>query len=85
MNSINTAIKHVGGISALAKALGVTPPTVHQWLKGQRPIPAERCPAIERLTNRMVTCEALRPDVDWGYLRGSVHSITQATQEIAND
>lgn len=84
MNSINTAIKHVGGISALAKALGVTPPTVHQWLKGQRPIPAERCPAIERLTNRTVTCEALRPDVDWGYLRGSVQPITQTTQEIAN-
>ena len=63
MNPINTAVQHVGGISALAKALGVTPPTVHQWLKGQRPIPAERCPAIERLTNRTVTCEALRPDV----------------------
>ncbi|WP_455553961.1 Cro/CI family transcriptional regulator [Comamonas kerstersii] len=84
MNSIYTAIKHVGGISALAKALGVTPPTVHQWLKGQRPIPAERCPAIERLTNRTVTCEDLRPDVDWGYLRGSVHSPTTTNQEIAN-
>lgn len=69
MNSISLAIKHVGGISALAKALGVTPPTVHQWLKGTRPIPAERCPAIERLTNRKVLCEALRPDVDWAYLR----------------
>lgn len=84
MNPINTAVKQVGGISALAKALGVTPPTVHQWLRGQRPIPAERCPAIERLTNRTVTCEALRPDVDWGYLRGSVHSIATPPQEIAN-
>lgn len=84
MKSISTAIQVVGGISALAKALGVTPPTVHQWVKGQRPIPAERCPAIERLTNRTVTCEDLRPDVDWGYLRGSVHFIPPAIQEIAN-
>lgn len=69
MKSIRKAVEHAGGISALARGLGVTPPTVHQWLKGQRPIPAERCPAIERLTGRAVTCEQLRPDVDWAYLR----------------
>ncbi len=27
--------------------------------------------AIERETNRAVTCEELRPDVDWAYLRGT--------------
>lgn len=64
MNSINTAIKHVGGISVLARALGVTPPTVHQWLKGLRPIPVERCTAIERATCGQVTRRDLRPD-DW--------------------
>lgn len=84
MNPITTAVRHAGGISALAKALGVTPPTVHQWLKGQRPIPAERCPTIERLTKRTVTCEALRPDVDWGYLRESVHALPTTPQETAN-
>lgn len=85
MNPINTAIRYVGGISALARALGVTPPTVHQWLKGQRPIPAERCPAIERLTNRAVSCESLRPDVDWAYLRVSVLTInTPPNQEVSH-
>ena len=33
---------------------------------------------------RTVTCEDLRPDVDWGYLRGSVPPIPPTIQEIAN-
>ncbi|NIF85268.1 helix-turn-helix domain-containing protein [Comamonas sp. Tr-654] len=71
MNSISTAAELVGGVSALARLLGVTPSAVHQWLRGHRPVPAERCPVIERLTNRAVTCEKLRPDVEWGVLRQS--------------
>lgn len=69
MNSITTAVELLGGVTALARRFGVTPPTVHQWLSGKRPIPAERCPVIERLTHHVVTCEQLRPDVEWGVLR----------------
>ncbi len=29
------------------------------------------CIAIERESGRKVTCEDLRPDADWAYLRGS--------------
>lgn len=75
MNSISTAAELVGGVSALARLLGVTPSAVHQWLRGLRPVPAERCPVIERLTLGAVTCEQLRPDVEWSVLRQS------ATQE----
>jgi DNA-binding transcriptional regulator YdaS (Cro superfamily) len=63
----------------LARALGVEPPTVNEWVKGGRRVPAERCPEIERLTREIaqqkgddalvVTCEELRPDVQWGVLR----------------
>lgn len=49
--------------------LGVTRSAVTQWLTTG--VPAERCPVIERATNGAVTCEDLRPDVDWGYLRGT--------------
>jgi transcriptional regulator with XRE-family HTH domain len=55
--------------TALAKALGVTQGAVWQWANGRRPIPADRCPAIERATAGAVTCEELRPDVDWSVLR----------------
>ena len=69
--SISNACAAVGGQSAMAGLLKVTPATVNQWVSGKRPVPAERCPAIERETQGAVTCEDLRPDVDWQYLRGT--------------
>jgi len=68
---IREAGRAVGGLSALARLLGVAPPTVSQWASGVRPIPAERCPAIERATGGAVMCEELRPDVDWQFIRGT--------------
>lgn len=53
----------------LADLIGVSPAAVNQWISGHRPIPAERCPAIERATNGAVRCEDLRPDVEWSVLR----------------
>ena len=67
---IKKAAESAGGITALARMIGVTPPTIHQWISGIRPIPAERCPQIERATGGAVRCEDLRPDVDWAVLRG---------------
>lgn len=55
----------------MAHALGINPTLISQWNTGKRPIPAARCPAIEKATGGLVTCEELRPDVDWGYLRGT--------------
>lgn len=37
---------------------------------GQR-LKAEVCINIDRESARAVTCEELRPDIDWAYLRGS--------------
>lgn len=55
----------------LARALGVTQGAVHQWASGLTRVAVERCIEIERATARAVRCEDLRPDVDWGYLRGT--------------
>lgn len=59
-----------GGQSALAKAIGVVPQVVNNWLRRGN-VPAEYCPAIEKATSGKVTCEQLRADVDWAYLRGT--------------
>lgn len=57
--------------SSLASKLGMKNSVlVNQWANGVRQVPAERCPAIERATDGVVRCEDLRPDVDWGVLRG---------------
>lgn len=54
---------------AFARMLGVTQGTVAFWLHNKPPT-IERCIEIEKATGGKVTCEELRPDVDWAYLRG---------------
>lgn len=56
----------------MASALGVKQPTISEWLRGDRQVPAERCPVIERETRArgaVVLCEELRSDVPWAVLR----------------
>lgn len=60
-----------GSAILLSRLLGVSPVVVSQWQNKHRQVPAARCPAIEKATGGLVTCEELRPDVDWGYLRGT--------------
>lgn len=50
---------------ALAKAIEAAPSFVNQWVKGNRPIPAAYCVAIERVTGGQVTRQELRPDDYW--------------------
>jgi DNA-binding transcriptional regulator YdaS (Cro superfamily) len=72
MNPIERAISVFGSQAAMASALGVKQPTVSEWLRGERRVPAERCPEIERATRdrgQPVLCEELRPDVAWEVLR----------------
>lgn len=73
------AIKACGTQEALASLLHVAQATVSSWGRGDRPVPAIRCPQIERETRKrarakgdpslIVTCEELRPDIDWAQLR----------------
>lgn len=67
-----------GRSALLGRILSVSPVLISQWINGVRQIPAERCPEIEKATNGAVTCEELRPDVDWSYLR---RTVTQATHQ----
>ncbi|MCY1530087.1 putative antitoxin of bacterial toxin-antitoxin system, YdaS/YdaT [compost metagenome] len=55
----------------MAKLLGVTKGAVHQWTDEGRQVPAEHCPAIERITGGQVTCEQLNDKVDWAFVRSS--------------
>lgn len=61
--AINKAV-NIFGLTGLAREIGVKPPTIRQWVTGDRPIPIERCVAIERATDGQVTRKDLRPD-DW--------------------
>ncbi|HHE3654162.1 TPA: helix-turn-helix domain-containing protein [Pasteurella multocida] len=69
MKAIKKAISVAGGQKAVASHFGISLRAVGKWVAGK--VPAERCPDIELLTNHAVTCEELRPDVNWAVLRNS--------------
>lgn len=73
ISPIQRACDVVGGQARLAASLSVTPAAVHQWVRGIRRVPTDRCADIEKATAGAVTCEQLRPDkLDyWAFLRGS--------------
>ncbi|GKX46117.1 transcriptional regulator [Pectobacterium carotovorum] len=68
---IKRAIGIVGSQKKLADALGVSQPTVWRWLHGKKKPSIDSVKTIEKVTAGTVTCEELRPDVDWEYLRGT--------------
>lgn len=64
MKPIERAIEASGGRqSELAKAIGVAPQALNQWVTGVRPVPAKHCIAIEQAAGGKVTRHDLRPDV----------------------
>jgi len=68
-----------GAAAKLAKQIGAPTISVSQWRTGERQVPTERCPAIERATSGAVRCETLRPDVDWAVLRDSQQATVAPT------
>ncbi|WP_159351620.1 helix-turn-helix domain-containing protein [Escherichia coli] len=83
--SFKQACAVVGGQSAMARLLGVSPPSVNQWIKGGRKLPAEGCPAIDCATRGDVPCEEIRSDIDWSYLRRSACCSQNMSVKQLND
>lgn len=82
MIGIEKAIAHHGSASRVAVILDVTPQAVFFWRQGKRVFPAELCIVLERESHGAVTCEDLRPDVDWAYLRGTARKPKAAGSDI---
>lgn len=57
--------------NAFAKRCGTSLGMLQQVAYGARSSGEKLAIAIERESSRAVTCEELRPDVDWAYLRGT--------------
>lgn len=83
IESLQKAIRIAGSQTALAAALStperrLVQANIWKWLNSPNPErmpPAEYCPDIERATGGAVTCEDLRPDVNWSVLRGTPHPV----------
>lgn len=62
MFRMDDLIRQIGGPAAVARMLGIKPPSVVGW-RGR--VPPDRCPSIERATAGRWPCEQLRPDIRW--------------------
>lgn len=63
MDALDLAINRAGGVTALAKAIGVGQSVVSNW-RARGSVPTDHCAAIEMATAGAVTRQMLRPD-DW--------------------
>lgn len=82
MIALDEALACVGGLRSLASGLGIGTSTPAMW-KSRGSVPAEYCPGIERMTRERgapVTCERLRPDVDWAVLRSKSRRRKQSAE-----
>lgn len=61
-DAIRRAVQLAGGAASLARRLGITRVSVHEWVKRGR-IPAERVIAVEAAVDAQVTRHELRPDL----------------------
>jgi DNA-binding transcriptional regulator YdaS (Cro superfamily) len=62
---LDRAIDACKGVGKLADAIGVGQSVVSNWKARNTPIDPAFCARIERATGATVTCEQLRPDVNW--------------------
>jgi DNA-binding transcriptional regulator YdaS (Cro superfamily) len=61
--------------SAFAERCRISAGHLHNVAYGTRPCGTELAIAIDRESGGRVSCEELRPDVDWAYLRGGKSSL----------
>lgn len=60
-NALSAAIENAGGQAALARAIGVSQPSVWHWVHKSKRVPAEFVLAVEDKTG--VSRHELRPDI----------------------
>lgn len=63
--NLDTYLSTTESAASLARKLGITPVLISQWRTGVRPVPIERCTAIEQATSGIVTRKDLRPGDYW--------------------
>ena len=67
--ALDEAIGIAGGLASFVQKVGAPSVNAVKGWKHTGSIPADYCPQIERATG--VSCEYLRPSVDWSYLRAT--------------
>jgi len=69
MDALKKAISKAGNQRKLAAICGVSQASVSKWLNNLNCVGEDKAILIERAFGPEVTCEDLRPDVNWSVLR----------------
>lgn len=82
---LKTYASERGRQTSIARLIDAQPQLVWQWANGVKPVPADRCPAIERASDGAVTCEELRADVHWARVPDASwpHPLGRPTIDVA--
>jgi DNA-binding transcriptional regulator YdaS (Cro superfamily) len=72
MNYLKKAINKVGSQKEFVRICGVSQVAVSKWLNGVNKIGEDKAILVEQALNGFVTCEELRPDVNWSVVRKGV-------------
>jgi DNA-binding transcriptional regulator YdaS (Cro superfamily) len=82
---LKTYVSERGRQTWLANQIEAQPQLVWQWANGVKPVPADRCPGIERASDGAVTCEEMRSDVRWARIPDSTwpHAKGRPTIDVA--
>ena len=59
METIRKAVTTIGGVTALARIIRVSPQAIHLWLNGETQLYARHAAAIEDATSGAVTAYAI--------------------------
>lgn len=68
---VKAAIEICGSQAVVAKACGISQPTVFKWLGGAK-MDVAHVSSIVKATNGEVKPQELRPDVDWETIKQSL-------------
>ena len=74
METIRKAVSTLGGVTALARAVNVSPQAIHLWLNGQTQLQARHAAAIQDATGGAVSAYAIGSECAWIAERGKVAS-----------
>lgn len=79
MKKLKSYLKNLPALERelLAKSCGTSYGHLRNIGYGCRKPNAGLCIQIERETGGEIRCEELRPDIDWGWIRGSSHALSK--------
>lgn len=63
--NLHEYIQEKSSVKAISEKTGISINFLYQVKTGMRKLPFQSCLLIETATNGEVTCEELRPDIDW--------------------